>query len=114
MKNLTAIETAGALDIVLSDKIGTLTQNKMTVTTIYTNQMVFEVELDNLSKRELIDIIDNYRVFVGITPQHKLRIASAFQNKEHVAIMLEIVQMTHQIEESIYWHFNGERRNRRS
>lgn len=52
MKNLTAIETAGASDIVLSDKTGTLTQNKMTVTNLYTNQQ-------NLIYRDITGLSDN-------------------------------------------------------
>lgn len=40
MKNLTAIETAGSSDIILSDKTGTLTQNKMTVRNLYINHAV--------------------------------------------------------------------------
>ena len=44
-------------------------------------------ELDALTEQELAENIDNYRVFARVTPQHKLKIVTAFQNKEHVAIM---------------------------
>lgn len=44
MKNLTAIETAGAANIVLSDKTGTLTQNKMTVTALYADGQVLTAD----------------------------------------------------------------------
>jgi len=41
MKNLLGIETAGSANIVLSDKTGTLTQNKMTVTELFVNNSVY-------------------------------------------------------------------------
>ena len=44
-------------------------------------------ELDNISQKELETNIMNYSVFARVSPEHKVRIVKAFQNKGNVVAM---------------------------
>lgn len=50
-------------------------------------QSITGPEIDCLSPEQLTESINQYKVFARVTPEHKLRIVEAFQNKGNVVVM---------------------------
>ncbi len=56
IRKLPSVETLGSVNVVCSDKTGTLTQNRMTVTQCYVNEKVVPISLDHIQEQAEIPL----------------------------------------------------------
>ena len=62
----------------IATKLGIIENNDTAIT---------GAQLEKLSQEELVDIIDNYKVFARVSPEHKVRIVKAYQERGNVVAM---------------------------
>ena len=94
VKTLPAVETLGSVDVVATDKTGTLTKNEMTVTDILIDDQ--ELQVTGTGYQPTGQIIQNGRP-IEVTPKLKLFLEAGYQAND-----------TTLLHENDQWKINGE------
>ncbi len=78
VKKLSAVETLGSTNVILTDKTGTLTENK-----IYVDTISFQEETVKVSIKDNILIFENGDIYKSKEAFHKLRLVGALCNNAY-------------------------------
>jgi Ca2+-transporting ATPase len=84
---LTAIEIARQLGII--DTESNVSQNSgiQRLQTLNSGRVLTGAEIENLSFNELKNVVDDVQVFARVSPEHKLKIVQALQERGHIVSM---------------------------
>ena len=85
VRNLTAVETLGRVNVIASDKTGTLTKNEMTVVKMYLNEAVLDVE--GVGYNLTGDIKEDGKLFAMNTDLKRFLEVCLFCNNSNVNIL---------------------------
>lgn len=94
IKSMPAVETLGSVDVIATDKTGTLTKNEMTATELWVGNQHYQVSGNGYAPEGQLTI-DGKRA--ALTPQLKLFLEAGFQAND-----------THLSQSNGKWHINGE------
>lgn len=90
IRKLPSVETLGSVNVVCSDKTGTLTQNKMTVTQCYVNEKVVPISLDYIQEQAEIPL-EFLRGFAlcndAALPSREERVAAEIGDPTEIALL---------------------------
>ncbi|MGL4607025.1 MAG: calcium-translocating P-type ATPase, PMCA-type [Eubacteriaceae bacterium] len=118
VKKLIACETIGAINVLCSDKTGTLTENKMTVTDIFQNNtLIHPKNLDSLAlinnfcinSTAHLSTKDNERLFVGNPTEAALILSYEKSTKENqMDAMLNYEEIRNKFQIDFMYPFSSE------